>query len=346
MSDGSGKNPASMRAAILRGPADLAIEDVPAAAPGPGEVRVRVEAALTGGTSIKVFRRGYHARMGRPPLSFGHEGAGVIDAVGEGVEGFAVGDRVVPANSGSCGRCRACEHGLTAQCEDMVWLGGFFAQQLIVPARIVATNLHRVPAGLTTEAAALAEPLACVIKGHDRTPARRGERAVVIGTGALGLLWVKVLATSGVHVLAVGRRPERAEIALALGAERAALAHDFDPEPVRADLVVEAVGSTAAWALALEVVSPGGRVNLFGGPPERTNVALDTQRLHYAELLVTASFHHTPFHFAEALRLLEQGFLDPDLFIQERLTLEELPAFMAHAAAGGGPLKAVVTPSA
>ncbi len=346
MTDTSTSDSSSMRAAILRGPADLVIKDVAAPAPGPGQVRVAVEAAVTGGTSIKVYRRGYHARMGRPPLPFGHEGAGVIDAVGEGVTSFAVGDRVVPANSASCGTCRACDHGMTAQCEDMVWLGGFFAEKLIVPARIVAGNLHRIPEGLATEAAAITEPLACVIKGNDRTPARRGERAVVIGTGALGLLWVKVLAASGAHVLAVGRRPERATIALELGAERSELAHEFDPDPVKADLVIEAVGSTAAWELALAAVSPGGRVNLFGGPPERTNVALDTQRLHYEELLVTASFHHTPFHFAEALRLLEGGFIEPGLLLQEHLPLEELPAFMKRAASGGGPLKAVVTPSA
>lgn len=334
------------RAAVLHGPAHLTVEDVPCPGPGPGEVRVRVEAALTGGTSIKIFRRGYHARMGRPPLRFGHEGSGVIDAVGEGVERFAVGDRVVPANSASCGTCRACERGLTAQCEGMVWLNGFFAERLIVPSRTVATNLHRVPEGLDSVAAAMAEPLACVIKGHDRTPARRGERAVVIGTGALGLLWVKVLATAGVDVVAVGRRPERAELALQLGAQRAELAHAFDPDVARADLVVAAVGSTAAWELALAAASPGGRVNLFGGPPERTTIALDTQRLHYEELLVTASFHHTPFHFAEALRLLSEGFIDPALFIQERLELEALPEYMARAAAGGGPLKAAVTPSA
>jgi L-iditol 2-dehydrogenase len=335
-----------MRAAVLHGPADLRVEDVPCPAPGPGEVRVKVEAALTGGTSIKMFRRGYHARMGRPPLRFGHEGAGVIDAVGEGVTRFAVGERVVPANSASCGLCRACAHGLTAQCSDMVWLTGFFAESLIVPARTVAGNLHRIPEGLRAEAAAMAEPLACVIKGHDRTPARRGERALVIGTGTLGLLWVKVLATAGAHVLAVGRRPERGTLALALGAERAALAHAFDPDAEEADLVVAAVGSTDAWELALAAASPGGRVNLFGGPPERTTVALDTQRLHYEELLVTASFHHTPFHFAEALRLLSEGFIDPARFIQERMQLEALPAYMARAAAGGGPLKAAVTPCA
>ncbi len=323
-----------MRAAVLYGPADVRVEDVPCPEPAAGEVRVRVEAALTGGTAIKMFRRGYHARMGRPPLCFGHEGAGVIDAVGEGVAGFAVGDRVVPANSASCGSCRACERGLTAQCADMRWLNGFFAERLIVPARTVAGNLHRIPDGLPAEAAAMAEPLACVIKGNDRTPARKGEHAVVIGTGALGLLWVKVLATAGAHVLAVGRRPERAESA-----------HAFDPEAAEADLVVAAVGSTDAWELALATASPGGRVNLFGGPPERTTVGLDTQRLHYEELLVTASFHHTPFHFAEALRLLSEGFVDPALFIQQRLELDALPAFMARAASGGGPLKAAVTPS-
>lgn len=340
MADGT-----TMRAAVLHGPADLRIEDVPRPEPGVGEVRVRVEAALTGGTAIKMFRRGYHARMGRPPLCFGHEGAGVIDAVGDDVTRFVVGDRVVPANSASCGSCRACSRGLTAQCTDMVWLNGFFAEQLIVPARTVAGNLHRLPEGLAYQAAAMAEPLACVIKGNDRTPARRGERAVVIGTGALGLLWVKVLATAGAHVLAVGRRPERAELALELGAKQAELAHAFDPEAVEADLVIAAVGSTAAWELALAAAAPGGRVNLFGGPPERTTVALDTQRLHYEELLVTASFHHTPFHFAEALRLLSEGFVDPALFIQERMGLEDLPGYMARAASGGGPLKAAVTPA-
>ncbi len=336
---------ASMRAAILHGPRDLRIETVPRPAPGPGEVRLRVEAALTGGTCTKMWRRGYHATMGRPPLPFGHEGAGVIDAVGEGVERFAPGDRVVPANSGPCGACRMCSRGLTAQCEAMVWLTGFFAEYLLVPARIVAQNLHPVPAGLALQDAALTETLATVVKGSDRTPARRGERAVVLGTGPLGLLWVRVLAAAGAHVTAVGRRPERDALARSLGAADVTTAEAFDPaRDGRADLVIEAAGTPEAWAMALRAVAAGGRVNLFGGLRGDASVALDPHRLHYEELLVTASFHHTPFHFADALRLLGEGFVDAGVFVQETVALEDLPAFFERAAAGAGPLKAAVRP--
>jgi L-iditol 2-dehydrogenase len=329
-----------VRAAILHGPGDVRIDEVPDPRPGPGEVVVRVLAALTGGTTAKVVRRGYHARMGKPPLPLGHEGAGVVEDVGRGVAAWKAGDVVVPANSASCGACARCTKGLTAQCERMTWLTGFFAERLLVPAPIVAGNLHRVPAGLAPEAAALAEPLATVLKGHDRTPARRGDRALVLGTGALGLLWVRVLSAGGAEVTAVGRRPERARLAEALGASRV----ETKVEGAGWDLVVEAVGTAEAWQTALRAAAPGGRVHLFGGPPSGTTVALDAQRLHYDELTVTASFHHTPYHFAEALRLLGAGFLDPALLVEERLALADLPAFLARPAGGPSPLKAAVVP--
>ncbi len=333
----------TMRAAILHGPADLRIEDVARPVPGPGEVRLRMEAALTGGTNTKIWRRGSHARMGRAPMPLGHEGAGVVDAVGEGVTRFAIGDRVVSANSAPCGACPACERGLTAQCDDMLWLTGFFAEQLLVPARIVAQNLHPIPPGLAAETAALSEVLATVVKGSDRTPARRGERALVIGTGPLGLLWVRVLSASGVHVTAVGRRPEREATARALGADVVEHADAFTPGAAHADLVIEAAGTAQAWDLAMRSASAGGRVNLFGGLREAEDVALDPRRLHYEELLLTASFHHTPYHFADALRLLGEGFVTPALLLEEQVDLEDLPAFFDRAGAGAGPLKAVVT---
>src|SRR5688500_6265231 len=174
----------TMRAAVLRGPSDVRVEDVPRPEPGPGEVVVRVEAALAGGTVAKVVRRGYHARMGAAPLRLGHEAAGRVEAVGAGVRAFAPGDRVVPAHSAAGGACARCGRGLTAQCERMTWLTGAFAEALLVPAGIVAGNLHRMPDGLAPEAAALADTLATVLKGLDRTPVRAGERAVVLGTGA------------------------------------------------------------------------------------------------------------------------------------------------------------------
>jgi L-iditol 2-dehydrogenase len=337
-----------LRQAVLTGPGDVRIAEVPWPEPGPGEVVVRIDAALTGGTVLKMVRRGYHAALGEPPLALGHEGAGTIAAVGEGVEAFAVGDRVVPANSAPCQACPACARGLTAQCTHMTWLTGTFAEAVRVPARIVATNLHRIPEGCDAAVAALADNVACVLKGRDRTPARRGERVVVIGAGAMGLLWTRVLSLVGVHVVAVDRFPGRLETARTLGAAEtldatdfAALAADWQ---VGADLVVEAVGSPECWALAVEAAAPGGRIQLFGGPPRGSTLTLDTNRVHYRELLLAASFHHTPAHFAEAVRLLGTGLLDAHLLLEERVALDDLPGFLGRHFEGGGPLKAVVTP--
>jgi L-iditol 2-dehydrogenase len=336
--------PKVMRAAILHGPEDLAIEEVPVPEPRAGEIVVRVEAALAGGNSAQVYRRGRHARRGSPPLRLGHEGAGVVEAVGSGVARWKVGDRVVPSSSAACGRCGACERGHTTQCEDMVWSHGFFAEHIRVPARIAANETLPLPAEMPAEAAGLAETLAAVVKGHDRTPVRRGERALVIGAGVAGLLWVRLLRVSGARVTAVEPRADRRETALVLGAEQALAPGEFEPGAIRADLVVEAAGSTKAWESALAAATPGCRVNLFGDPPAGTTVALDTERLRYDELLVTTSFHHTSFHFAEALRLLAEGFVDPKLFVQERIELDELPAFFERTGSGNGPLKAAVMP--
>ncbi len=322
----------TMRAAVLRGPEDLRIDDVPVREPGKGEVRLRVEAALTGGTTKKVWRRGYHARMGDLPLRLGHEGAGVVDAVGEGVEGVEVGQRVVPANSAPCRVCSRCRRGMTAQCIDMTWLRGMFARYVIVPEAIVASNLHPIPDTLDFETAALAENLACVLKGLDRSPARAGERALVIGTGALGLLWVRALSLRGVHVTAEGRRPERETVAREMGAAETEIEGKYD-------LVVEAVGTTEGWETAIDAVNAGGRINFFGGPERGSTVPIDTNRLHYDELLFTASFHHTPYHFAEAVKLLAQGFVDGSLLIQTEVVLDGLQDFFAT---DGGAIKAGV----
>lgn len=337
-----------MKAAILHGPLGLRIEEVEHPTPGPGEIVMKVKAALTGGTTAKFVRRGYHARMGDAPYRLGHEGAGLVEAVGEGVDGFAVGDRVVAANSASCGHCELCLRGMTAQCADMVWLGGTFAEAVLIPSRIVEHNLHRVPDGVEDMTAALAENLACVLKARDRMPVRAGEDVVVLGVGALGLLWTRVLSLTGVKVTAVDSNPERRELARTLGAETAEDSGAFEERAaagrVGADLVVEAVGSAQAWEIALQAVAPGGRVLLFGGPPRGSSIELDTQRMHYDELTLLSSFHHTPYHFAEALRALAAGLLDPSVIVREQVRLADLPAFFQRVFEGGGPPKAAVLP--
>jgi L-iditol 2-dehydrogenase len=155
-----------------------------------------------------------------------------------------------------------------------------------------------------------------------------------------------VLSARGAEVTAVGRRADRERVARALGATRVEAIGAFEERvadgEVEADLVVEAAGTVESWQTAIAAARPGGRVHLFGGPPRGTMLPLDTQRLHYDELLITASFHHTPYHFAEALRVLATGFLDPSLLIEERVPLAELPTFFRRHFEGEGPLKASV----
>jgi L-iditol 2-dehydrogenase len=342
-----------MRAVVLYGKEDARLERVPLPEPGPGEVRVRIGAALTCGTDLKVFRRGYHAKMIVPPAIFGHELAGVIDAVGPGVEAWAPGDRVVAANSAPCGGCFYCGIGREELCEDLLFLNGAYAEAVVVPERIVRTNLLRVPDGLPLEAAALAEPLACAVHGAEETGIRQGETVAILGAGPLGLLLARCAVLAGARVLVVGRRAERLGIARRLGAAET-LNVEAGGEPAAwvrertggrgADRVIEAVGRTEAWELAIALVRKGGTANLFGGCPAGTSIPLDTGRLHYDALTLLGSFHHTPRAVREALRLLAEGRVRGELLVQERIGLEALPGRLAELARGGGPLKVLVAP--
>ena len=173
-----------MTAAVLYGREDLRLTQVETPSAGPGELVVRVGAALTCGTDLKVYRRGYHARMLQPPMPFGHELAGVVTEVGEGVAGFAVGDRVVPMNSAPCEACYFCRRGQENLCDDLLFNNGAYAEYLRVPARIVMRNTLLVPEEVPLEHAALTEPLACVMRGIEESGACAGDSMIVIGAGA------------------------------------------------------------------------------------------------------------------------------------------------------------------
>ena len=143
----------------------------------PGEVRVRIEAALTCGTDLKVFKRGYHAKMIVPPAVFGHELAGVISELGAGGSeaGWKIGDRVAVANSAPCGDCFHCRIGQENLCEDLLFLNGAYAESIAVPARLVQKNLLRLKPETDFRDAALIEPLACVVQGVEDSKLRAGQ---------------------------------------------------------------------------------------------------------------------------------------------------------------------------
>src|SRR5436853_7040474 len=180
-----------MKAAVLYGKESVRIEHVPEAPLQAREVRLRIEAALTCGTDLKVFKRGYHARMIVPPAVFGHELAGIISEIASDVSGWSPGDRVVVANSAPCGACFFCRNAQENLCDDLLFLNGAYAESIVVPARFVQKNLLRLKPETAFRDAALVEPLACVAQGIEDMKLRPGQRLLVIGSGPIGLMFAR-----------------------------------------------------------------------------------------------------------------------------------------------------------
>jgi L-iditol 2-dehydrogenase len=341
-----------MWAAVLHGREDVRVESVVRPHAGPGEVVLRAQVALTCGTDAKVFRRGYHARMLVPPTLFGHELAGVVADVGEGVTGFAPGDAVVTANSAPCGTCDACREGRESLCADLLFWNGAYAEYALLPARIVARNLLPIPAGVSFRRAAMTEPLACVVRGVEACRVRAGQTVAVIGAGSIGLMFLALCRARGAKVVVAGRRREGLERALKLGAEAvlspkledlgAALRRHGRGGP---DVVIEAVGNPGTAEAALGAVRRGGVVNVFGGCPADSRIQIDVSRLHYEELTLLATFHHTPAAFREALRLIAAGVIDPLTLITDEAPLDELPSVLAAFGRAGSAPKTAILPA-
>ena len=266
-----------MQAAVLYGKEDVRLECVPVPSIGAGELLVRVRTALTCGTDVKVFRRGYHAKMIRPPALFGHEMAGDVVAVGEGVFQFRAGQRIVAANSAPCDHCYFCRHGQQNLCQDLLFNNGAYAEYIRVPARIVQKNTYVIPASLQYKDAALVEPLACAVRGLDESNLHPGDTIAVMGLGPIGLMFVRLAKYAyGAHVIAMARRIEQVDRAMMLGADEGILIgdrHALLAELRRhtsgrgADVVIEAIGQPESWELATQLVRKGGTVNFFGGCP-------------------------------------------------------------------------------
>ncbi len=342
---------ARMKAAVLHGREDVRIELVDVPRPGKGEILLRTRVALTCGTDVKVFRRGYHARMITPPAVFGHEVAGVVEQVGPGVDSLAPGTPVVAANSAPCGECYYCRIGMPSQCDDLLFWNGAYAEYVRIPARVVRRNVLRL-GEVGFRQAAMVEPLACVVRGIDDSGVRAGQTVAVIGAGPIGLMLVNLARLRGASVVAVGRGAARLEKARELGAEQTISVLEADPLARLSrlgvhghgpDVVIEAVGQPEAAAMALRAVRKGGLVNLFAGCPADSQITIDAQRLHYQELTIRSTFHHTPDSVRQAFALIADGHVRPDAYISGEAPLDELPAILARMARGGGLKTAIRT---
>jgi L-iditol 2-dehydrogenase len=281
---------------------------MPRPEPGPGDVLVEIEVALTDGTDLKTFRRGHPLLARESPAPFGHEFCGLVD-----------GRRVVAANSAPCGVCAGCARG--EQCLDLSFLAGAYADWIVVPERIAAVNLHDVPPGVEPAVAAMVEPLACCLRGVERAGIHAGDTVAILGAGPIGLMLAACVADAGGWPVVVGGRPERQELVELFGAESGT--------GVGADVVIEAVGSDAGWTDAVELVRPGGTVVMFGGLPRDARPPVDAYRLHYEELTVRGSFHHTPATVRAALGFLGSGAYPWERLVTHRILLADLPALFA-----------------
>lgn len=324
-----------MQAAVFYEPGDVRFEEIPDPVAGPGEVAVSIQRALTCGTDLKTYRRGHPTIMQRVPTPFGHEFAGDIVAVGPGVDSrWQPGMRVVAANSAPCHRCEPCRMGRLSLCENLSFLWGAYAEQIVVPADIVAQNLYEIPEGMSYEAAALMEPLACAVHGVAETPIAVGDYVAVNGAGPIGLMFVRLAALRGAHVIASDLSPARLEVARQLGAAETVLVEDgldqvaavraLTPNGRGVDAAIEAVGLPEVWEKTVEMARPGGTVNLFGGAKGGSTFSVSTKLLHYSELTIKGVFHHTPLYVETALGLLDSGLVPADAFISGERPLHEV----------------------
>lgn len=342
-----------MTAAVLYGKRDVRIEQIPIPRIEAGEVLVRIKAALTCGTDLKVYRQGFHARMIVPPSVFGHELAGVVEEVGEGVESFSPGMRVVSANSGPCNECFYCERHLANLCENLQFINGAYAEFIKIPESIVRQNLLILPDNVSYREAALVEPLACVLRAVEKTGVEEGDTVVVIGVGPIGLMFVQALKSVGARVVALGNRPTQLAMAENMGADFVIDSTKANVvEQVRkitsgrrgADVVIEAVGLKETWQQAMGMVRRGGTINLFGGCPSGTHIPLDSTLIHYSEITIKANFHHTPRHIREALDAIHRGRIQAQKLITGEEHLTALGSVLERLLNRNGDLKIAIIP--
>jgi len=322
-----------MKAQLFYGPGDVRFEETDIPRIGPGEALVKIKSALTCGSDLKTYKRG-HPTMIVEGSVFGHEWAGDIVELGEGVEDFAIGDRVVAANSVPCSKCYYCKLQRYSMCENIVYNNGAYAEFIKIPADIVPVNTLKIPDHIDYSAAALLEPLACAVHGIDESNITEGDIVAVNGAGPIGLFFVALAKLKGAIVISSDLSDERLKVAKELGADHIVNAAKVDDQ-VQAvkdlttggrgvDVAIEATGFPKVWEMTILMARKGGTVNLFGGCASGTSINIDTQLLHYSELTIKGIYHHTPYYVRKAFKLIEKGQFDTLRFITSDMPLEKL----------------------
>ncbi|HEY8583378.1 MAG TPA: alcohol dehydrogenase catalytic domain-containing protein [Capillimicrobium sp.] len=347
-----------MNALVYHGPEDLRLERRELPEPGRGEVLVRVEACGICGTDLRIFQGKHRAYADDACRVPGHEIVGTIAAVGEGAPGRD-GDRVFIAPNIGCGRCRQCREGRVNLCVRPRALGitrdGGFADHLLVPADAVAQgNLLAAPRSLDAAALSLVEPLACVVHGQRPLAIGADDVVLIMGAGPIGLMHLAAgKVREPAQIIVSEPAGDRRAQATAWGADLvvdptsedlAAIVAERTEDGRGPDVVITAAPAARAQSQAIELAAPAGRVNFFGGlPRDASIVEIDTNLIHYKELLVTGTTANAVEDCREALQLVVDGAIDAQALVSARFGLDEAAAAFA-AAASGQALKVVIEP--
>lgn len=337
-----------MLQALLLAPGTVELRQTPLPEPARGELLVRVSAALTCGTDLKAFRRGHP--MIPMPGPFGHEFSGVVERAGAGVRKFKPGCAIMAVHSAPCLKCPYCAKGLHNLCENIMATKvlGAFAEFILLPSHVVSQNTFIKPPGLSFEEAALLEPLACVVHGVAPLGLKKGDTALVVGAGPIGLMHVMLLARMGVRTAVLDPHRARLNMAKKLGAEftgapdRGAKAAAHMTGQMGFDAAIDCTGRPQVWQDCVGYVRRAGTVVLFGGCPTGTTVTYDTHCLHYDEITIRGDFHFTPADVKIAYGLLASGTLPTASFITARYPLAKLEKALGLLAEGKGVKYAIV----
>lgn len=323
--------PDSMKAAVLKKPMEIAVEEIPVPGPGAGEVLVKVMAVGVCGSDVHYYE---HGRIGpyvvSSPLILGHECAGVVAACGEGVSRFKPGDRVAIEPGVTCGRCAFCKTGRYNLCPDVNFLAtppvdGAFVQYLVHREDF----LFPIPDTMSFEEAALNEPFSVAIHALNRAGFRPGQTAAVIGLGPVGLMTVAAAKAFGASlIIGSDREPERMKAALKLGADVVIEAGQDTARKIHessggagVDAAFETAGHPLAVRTAFQSVRRGGRMSVIGLPAD-PEVSFNIPYLCDNEIEIYGIFRYAN-TYEQGISLLSAGIPGIQHLITDRFDLDK-----------------------
>lgn len=291
-----------MKAAVYTGVGKIEVLNLQCPEVDANSVLVRVKKVGICGTDIKTYKRGHP--MFKPPCVLGHEFVGTVEKVGQAMDTNLVGRTFVIAPYLECGKCELCQKGSPELCKNKIWIQGAFAEYVKVPKVLLERGGIELPADVDRNTATLTEPLACAMHGIERINPSKGDSILIVGAGPMGLLLGITLKNMGCTVavseLDDNRLHKVVQFQLkAIDAKTTTLSQ-LSKEKGGFDHVIIATDSASVIPETLEIIHPGGKLQLFGGMPRSTRLELDPYHIHYREVDLIGSFGFSEKHFKRA----------------------------------------------